>query len=144
MTTDARDGVPDLLVAEDDPDDLFLLRKALTSVAPTLRVGIARDGVALLELLDTFDRGALPRLLILDLNLPRCDGREVLTECRKRRLAVPIVVLTTSTESSDVERCLALGAVQVLAKPDPFPQLRAVVGGLIERYVAHPERDPVR
>lgn len=128
----------DILVAEDDPDDLLLLLKALQQVRP-LNIRVARDGVELCEMIDEPQATGLPRLILLDLNLPRRDGREVLARLRQNGTPVPVLVLTTSSEQDDRDRCLALGAVEVLRKPDEFRALVALMQDTVARYVADRE-----
>lgn len=125
----------DILIAEDDPDDLFLLLRALRRVAPQLRTGATRDGIELCEQLEALAPHALPHLVLLDLNLPRRDGREVLARLLQQGPAVPTVVLTTSVERADHERARALGAVDVLVKPDDFRALVELMGGVVVRHL---------
>ena len=135
MQPDATPARLDILVAEDDPDDLFLLLRALRRVAPALHIAVTRDGIELCERLDALAQSDVPRLVLLDLNLPRRDGREVLARLRQHGPAVPTVVLTTSVERDDHDRARALGAVEVLAKPDDFRALVEVMAGIVARHL---------
>lgn len=136
MDPDASQARLDLLIAEDDPDDLFLLLRALRRVAPGLQIAVTRDGIELCERLDMLGPSAAPRLVLLDLNLPRRDGREVLARLRQQGSAVATVVLTTSVERQDHDGARALGAVEVLAKPDDFRALVEVMGGIVARHLS--------
>lgn len=126
----------DILIAEDDPDDLFLLLRALSRVAPDLRIEATRDGIELCERIESLFVADQPRLVLLDLNLPRRDGREVLDQFRRRGLAVPTVVLTTSVERGDHARARALGAADVLVKPDHFGALVELMAGVVSRHLS--------
>jgi CheY-like chemotaxis protein len=142
MHPDPRRGRLDILIAEDDPDDLFLLLRAFGRVAPHLVLESARDGIELCDRLAAMPIADLPQLVLLDLNLPRRDGREVLAQLRERGPAVPTVVLTTSVERDDHERARALGAIDVLTKPDDFRSLVDLVGAVIKRHLRAPGEQP--
>jgi CheY-like chemotaxis protein len=118
-----------ILLVEDNPDDVELTRLAFNEAGIASELHVARDGAEALDFL--FARGAhagrggeLPSIVLLDLNLPRVDGREVLQAVRAdpRTRSLPIVVLTTSGEPFDVEACYALGANSYIRKPVDFQQ----------------------
>jgi two-component system response regulator len=120
----------EILLVEDNPDDVELTRIAFeqANVANLLRV--VPDGAAALDYL--FARGkhaerdatALPSLVLLDLNLPRLDGREVLQAIRANEATrnLPVVVLTTSAEPFDIDASYGLGANSYIRKPVDFDQ----------------------
>jgi two-component system response regulator len=120
----------EILLVEDNPDDVELTRIAFeqANVANLLRV--VPDGAAALDYL--FARGkhaerdatALPSLVLLDLNLPRLDGREVLQAIRANEATrnLPVVVLTTSAEPFDIDASYGLGANSYNRKPVDFDQ----------------------
>jgi CheY-like chemotaxis protein len=117
-----------LLVVEDDPDDIFLIREALTAGGFTGKVMTAIDGQEALEYITGAgpfqDRNffPVPELILLDLNLPKRNGFEVLQFLRKHRLLkrVPVIVLTTSATQSDIDAAYDLGANGYLQKPGNF------------------------
>ncbi|MCR6664143.1 MAG: response regulator [Luteimonas sp.] len=125
----------DILLVEDNPDDVELTRIAFMEAGIDRRLVVVRDGAEALDYL--FARGAhadrqgadLPAIVLLDLNLPKLDGREVLQGIRSdpgtRNL--PVVVLTTSDEPFDVEASYALGVNSYIRKPVDFDQFVAVV-----------------
>lgn len=127
-----------ILVADDDPDDQLLIKEAAAEVRPGLRVDYVNDGVALLdylrregafaELIDT----PLPRLLLLDLNMPIKDGREALFEIKSDPTfwRLPIVILSTSNADQDIRRAYQLGANSFVTKPSSFERLVEVVRAL--------------
>ena len=118
----------EILLVEDNPDDVELTRIAFTQAKIANRLVVARDGAEALDYL--FARGAhadrdptqLPSIVLLDLNLPKVDGREVLQAIRGNELtrSVPVVVLTTSVEPFDVEASYALGVNSYIQKPVDF------------------------
>jgi len=125
---------PALLIVEDDPDDLFLLQRALARLDCRLPQHCFGDGIELLAHLDQLAPGdPLPALLLLDLNLPRMDGREALRRLRDHPSlqALPVVVLSTSREQRDREAVMALGAQAFLSKPDSLGGLVVALRGVL-------------
>lgn len=106
-----------IFVADDDEDDLYLLRFAFQQNLPQCHLEIASDGEALIKLLKKAN--TRPCLIILDLNMPVMDGFEVLQWLRANPAykQTPIVVLTTSQNESDRHRALTLGANAFITKP---------------------------
>ena len=120
----------DILLVEDNADDIELTRIAFAEAKLDSRLEVVRDGAEALDYL--FARGAhagrdpnkLPAIVLLDLNLPKVDGREVLQAIRGNEAthSLPVVVLTTSTEPFDVDASYALGANSYIRKPVDFEQ----------------------
>ena len=123
---------PDVLVVEDNPDDVELTLRALRRMNLTNPVRVARDGVEALEFLlgDGTSRPTLPRVVLLDLKLPRVGGLEVLARLREeeRTRPLPVVVLTSSREEADVRTAYALGANSYVVKPVEFEKFVDAVG----------------
>ncbi len=127
-----------VLVADDDVDDQLLIKEAMEEVRPSTQVDFVEDGVALLEYLRREGRYAglidcpLPRLLLLDLNMPLKDGREALFEIKSDPSfwRIPIVILSTSNADQDIRRAYQLGANSFVTKPSSFERLVAVVKAL--------------
>jgi CheY-like chemotaxis protein len=121
-----------ILLVEDSPGDVRLTREALKEAKVLNSLSVATDGVEALEFLHRrgkFAGAPRPDLILLDLNLPRKDGREVLEEIKadaglKR---IPIVVLTTSNAEEDVVRAYDLHANCYITKPVDFHQFITVV-----------------
>jgi CheY-like chemotaxis protein len=130
-----------ILVADDDADDRFLTEAALTRNGGVGDVRFVADGVELLEALA--QRGERPGIVLLDLNMPRKDGREALREIKDHEglRAIPIVVFTTSTDDADVRTSYELGASSVITKPATFDGMLAVMGA-IARYWGETVRLP--
>ncbi len=120
--------VPDveILLVDDDPDDVTLAMRALARQNLANRVHVVSDGA---EAITYLRDSARPRLVLLDLKLPKVTGLEVLAQIRNdpRLKTLPVVILTSSREEPDVARAYALGANSYIVKPVDFEQfLRAV------------------
>jgi two-component system response regulator len=115
-----------ILLVEDSPDDVELTMRALKSNNITNEVVVAKDGVEAIEyLFGGSDRPAaseLPSIVLLDLNLPRVNGLEVLQRIRAdhRTKLLPVVILTSSTEERDMVEGYSLGANSYVRKPVDF------------------------
>ena len=119
-----------ILVAEDDAADRYLIGQALRHLPRVGLVEFARDGVEALELLD--GNWIAPDLAIIDLKMPRMDGFRLLVEMGVRSEgALPIVVLTSSRARNDAVRSLFRGAARVLVKPDSAHDLEKALGEVI-------------
>jgi two-component system response regulator len=120
----------EILLVEDNPDDVELTRLAFDEAKIANQLAVVGDGAEALDYLFARGRFAdrdpadLPSLVLLDLNLPKIDGREVLQAIRGNDAtrALPVVVLTTSTEPFDVEATYALGVNSYIQKPVDFEQ----------------------
>lgn len=129
-----------LLLAEDDPDDRVLIRDALREAKLANDLHTVEDGEELLDYLRRRGRYAglpapRPGLILLDLNMPRKDGREALQEIKADPdlRQIPVVVLTTSKAEEDVARSYDLGANSFITKPVTFQSLIDVMCTL-EKY----------
>lgn len=112
-----------ILLIEDNPVDLDLTLRAFASQHLTNPVQIARDGEEALAFIKKWEAGEpLPVVILLDLKLPKVNGIEVLQEIKshQRFKTIPVVVLTTSSESSDVQSAYNLGANSYIIKPVEF------------------------
>ncbi|HET8819805.1 MAG TPA: response regulator [Xanthomonadaceae bacterium] len=143
----------DILLVEDNPDDVELTRIAFAEAKIANDLVVMRDGAEALDYL--FARGAhadrdpndLPSIILLDLNLPKVDGREVLQAIRANEATrtLPVVVLTTSAEPFDVEASYALGVNSYIQKPVDFERFVWAVKqvGLYWLVLNQPARTPV-
>jgi len=120
----------EILLVEDNPNDVKLALNAFKTANLANSVHIARDGVEALEFLfgaaSNLDEELLerPKLILLDLKLPRLDGHEVLKRIKgdPRTSAIPVVILTSSAEERDVMRTYEVGANSYIVKPVDFEQ----------------------
>ncbi|MGH7443256.1 MAG: response regulator [Longimicrobiales bacterium] len=118
-----------ILLVEDNPDDQELTLRALRKNNIANEVLVAHDGVEALDMLIGPEAGALPQLVLLDLKLPRMDGLEVLSRLRAhpRTRLLPIVILTSSDEDSDLISGYSLGANSYVRKPVDFARFTEAV-----------------
>jgi CheY-like chemotaxis protein len=120
-----------ILIADDDPDDQRLTSEALAGSGPLRDIRFVSDGEELLDYLrhrgKYADATSAPRpgLILLDLNLPRKDGREVLREIKQDPVLrlIPVTVLTVSNAETDIHRVYDLGANSYLCKPRSYTGL---------------------
>ena len=131
-----REGV--ILLAEDDPNDVLLIQRAFQRNHVTNPVQVVRDGEEALAYLSgqapfaDRERHPLPVLLLMDLKMPRKSGLEVLAWVRQQPglKRLPIIVLTSSNQSPDINRAYELGANSYLVKPAGFDSLLDLVKNL--------------
>lgn len=140
MNTDA--PLPAIIVADDNPTDVFFLQRRLNSAGirnPLVHVEDGMECIATLErvLLADPAEGPRPVLAFLDLKMPRMDGFEVLGWLRERGLSdqLTVVVLSTSDEPADIERSFRLGAHRFLVKY-PRPEQLVEIMALAEQRMA--------
>ena len=120
----------DILLVEDNPADVRLLKEALRETNSPNRLQVATDGEQTLDILRERSLAMnLPDLIVLDLNLPRKSGHEVLQEIKKdsslRR--IPVIVLTTSTDANDIASVYDLSGNCYVQKPNDFDKLVDIV-----------------
>jgi two-component system, response regulator len=141
----------DILLVEDNPDDVELTRRAFRKSRFDDEIVVARDGIEALDYLfatgEHQDRDAskLPRLVLLDVKLPRLDGLQVLERLRgnpKTKL-LPVVILTSSTEPRDLAGGYSLGANSYIRKPVDFQEFVEVVRQIGQYWLVLNEPPPV-
>lgn len=134
---------PIVLCADDDEDDRLLLAQAFAAASPGTELRFVTDGEALLDYLRRGGAWAAPgaaprpRLVLLDLNLPRLDGKAALAAIRAEPAlrALPVVVLTTSRDPDDVRASYDLGASSYVPKPASFERLVELAGRLARYWL---------
>ena len=112
----------EILYIEDDPGDVALTKEVLMQVKVRVNLSITNDGISALKFLKKegeYKEAPRPDLILLDLNLPGMDGREVLSEIKKDDSLkfIPVVVLTTSDADEDIVKTYTLGASCYVTKP---------------------------
>lgn len=120
-----------VLMAEDDEDDRLLIRDAVKESGQALTVTIVADGEEVIDYLHQTGRFEdtpgfrLPNLILLDLNMPRKDGRETLAALKSDPALrqIPVVMFTTSNDPLDIAYCYDLGANSFITKPVHFDEL---------------------
>lgn len=123
-----------IYLADDDVDDRELFVDALKEVDPSVVLTQAKDGVQLMEILNTI-KDPLPEILFLDLNMPGKSGFECLEEIRRQGGSlkeINIIILSTSNDPQDIERALLLGANFYAVKPNCFDMLKSFVKEMLQ------------
>jgi CheY-like chemotaxis protein len=134
-----RNGVNymEILLAEDNPGDVVLTKRALKSGKVLHNLHVVNDGEAALAFLHDVEYGQAPRpdLIMLDLNLPKVSGREVLAKIKSNDAlaSIPVVVLTTSKAEEDILKAYELHANSFITKPVDWQQFANVIR-FIEEY----------
>ena len=141
MSDDTRGRPIQILLVEDNPGDVRLTIEALKEGKVSNTLSVARDGVEALSFLrreGPHGKAARPDLILLDLNLPKKDGREVLAEIKDdsslRR--IPVVVLTTSKAEEDILRTYDLHANCYITKPVDLDQFISVVRSIDDFWLS--------
>ena len=136
------EGTPiEVLLVEDDPGDVLMTQEAFEEHKVRNRLTVVSDGAEALAYLrreGPFTEAQRPDLILLDLNLPRRDGREVLEEIKKDEDLgrIPVVVLTTSSADEDILRSYQLHANAYVTKPVDFDQFIKAVRQIDEFFVS--------
>lgn len=138
-----------VLLIEDNPADADLTSETLMEASGDVQLSLAKDGIEALELLcndGNWSEEGRPTLILLDLNLPRKDGRQVLAILKTHDLLrrIPVVILSSSDSDRDVTSCYELGANCYIIKPVDLQAYRATVRSLEEFWLGKarlPRRD---
>ncbi|XVV01298.1 response regulator [Actinosynnema sp. CA-248983] len=133
-------SVVDVLLVEDDPGDALMTQEAFEHHKIRNQLHVVRDGVEALEFLrreGTYADAPRPGLILLDLNLPKMDGREVLAQVKadESLRTIPVVVLTTSEAEEDILRSYDLHANAYVTKPVDFDRFIEVVRQIDDFFV---------
>lgn len=127
----------DILLVEDNPGDAELVIRAFKKISNNLQLFQVEDGAEALDFI--FGQGSfegkgmrLPKLVLLDLNMPKISGQEVLKRIRadNRTRRVPVVVFTSSKEDADVKACYELGVNSYIVKPVEFHEFTQCISSL--------------
>ena len=140
-----------VLLVEDNPNDVLLLRRAFAKTGITHPLVVLDDGEKAVRYLageaEYADRAAhpLPLFILLDLKLPRKSGHEVLAWLRAQPVLrrIPVIILTSSSEKSDLERCYDTGVNSYLVKPVKFDDLLKLVD-IVRSYWVGVNEPPLR
>ena len=124
-----------ILMADDDPDDVLLVQDAFEEAGIAVTFNHVPDGIELLVYLNRegqYPEASLPDLILLDLNMPRKNGREVLKEIKTSAglKSIPVIILSTSNGQSDIACCYESGASAFIVKPGTFDDLTRTMGAL--------------
>ena len=137
MTHDSLEQLS-LLLVEDSPADVFLVRQAMKEEGLSCRVEVADDGEKAIRILENVDAGTqhVPNLLLVDLNVPRQSGTEVLERLRRspRCSKTPAVIMSTSDTPVERKRAFDLGANEYFCKPSSLAEFMKL-GQLVRRLL---------
>ena len=138
MDIDEEHGPISLLLVEDNPADVRLMQEALKQTKTKLRSFVVKDGAEAMLFLhhgNKYTDSPVPDIIILDLNLPQKDGREVLSEIKRdeKLKHIPVIVLTMSKSTDDINRCYNDHANCYLTKPIELDKFDEIVR-LIETF----------
>src|SRR5580698_1970730 len=127
----------EILLVEDNPGDVRLTREALRDAHVRNNLTVAKDGAEALAMLrqePPYGESPRPDLVLLDLNLPKKDGRQVLAEMKSdpSLKRIPVVILTTSDHEADINKAYALGANCFVTKPVDFQQIKKIVNEIAD------------
>jgi len=130
----------EILLVEDNPGDVELTREALEGAKVANRLSVVDDGAEAVDFLfrrGKFSEAPRPDIILLDLNLPKKDGREVLSEVKADAdlAQIPVVVLTTSQAEEDILRAYQLHANCYITKPVDFNQFLRIVATIEEFWL---------
>ena len=135
-----------ILLADDDTDDCIFFKEALAELIISTSLTTVHDGEQLMQSL-TNEANELPHILILDLNMPRKNGFECLSEIRqnKKLKVLPVVIFSTSFEQEVVDRLYKNGANYFIRKPSVFLQFKEIILNvlllILDKNVSQPTRE---
>jgi CheY-like chemotaxis protein len=125
-----------ILVVDDDPEDHLILMEYFKEFNADQRIVFFQNGKEAIEYLEKLDRAiALPRLIILDLNMPILNGSQTLYKIKRdhRLKDIPVIIFSTSENENEKRKCLGFGAVDFLVKPSKYDDGLKMV----ERFVGY-------
>ena len=130
---------PWLLLVEDSPADVYLVQEAVRQEGLDYDWGVAEDGesaINLIEKLDADEQAAAPNLLLLDINIPRRSGNQVLQRFRSsmRCSGVPVVMISSSDSGAERKRAYDQGANEYFRKPSSLDEFM-LLGGVVRRLI---------
>lgn len=127
---------PLILMADDDADDCTLARNALRESGARGAMRCIENGMELMDYLSRSE--SAPVLILLDLNMPIKDGRQVLKEIKSMPAFqhIPVVVFTTSRESKDIAYSVEMGAQSFITKPNTFGEWVSIMKSLADRWLS--------
>jgi DNA-binding response OmpR family regulator len=122
----------DILLIEDDIDDVDLLKEALDDNNVDYKMEVIMEGDKVRSYLNTSMN--LPEIIVMDLNLPKTDGKEILQEMKSLTtlINIPIVVLTTSSSHEDMEYCYKMGISKFITKPSTIEGWNTTIESILD------------
>jgi chemotaxis family two-component system response regulator Rcp1 len=149
MNSEAEAGVRKrrVLLIEDSPGDVRLTREAFREANLAVEIEVASDGIeamAFLKKARTNDESTLPDIILLDLNLPKMDGREVLAQIQEdpELRVIPTIILTTSAAENDIRKAYELRASCYLTKPVELEDFEELVRSINDFWLVKAQLPP--
>lgn len=130
------------MIAEDDVDDQLLLKAAFKETGGQEKLDFVADGVDLMFYLNKIQGEAeehgFPDFILLDLNMPRKNGKEVLKEIKEHPVykKIPVIIYTTTRDEQEVRRCYELGANNYIVKPTNFEAMVKIMNNVISYWLS--------
>ena len=128
-------GQPMILFLDDDEEDHFIMLQYYKELGKNQHVKFIRNGQEAIDFLEGISDDGLPRLIVLDLNMPILNGTQTLLQMKriKRLSRIPVVILSTSENENERRKCLSFGAEEYLVKPSTYQEGL----NLIEKFTAY-------
>lgn len=122
---------PVILYIDDDSDDCMILKSSLKDAGNASELICANDGEEAVNYLNTLSPTSFPNLIVMDLNMPRWDGKQTLRYLKSQPhlASIPVVILSTSESKQEQDTCAQLGAVSYFKKPYHYDGYRNIIDG---------------
>jgi CheY-like chemotaxis protein len=123
-----------ILYVDDDNDDCIFLKTSIEDAGNKANVICATDGEEAIKYLNSVPSDSLPSLIVLDLNMPRWDGRRTLSYLKAHPVlsAIPVVILSTSENEKEKQNCRQMGAASYYRKPNRFEEYKGIVANFFQ------------
>jgi two-component system response regulator len=133
----------DVLLIEDNSTDTELILRTFKKQKPNLKVCIAADGAAAIEVLSELSDSMAkktahaPKVIILDLNMPKMNGQQVLRKVKEDKFTgtIPVVILTSSANETDIRECYRLQANSYMVKPVDYQEFSRTISGIVHYWI---------
>lgn len=134
------DKTKHIVLIEDNEGDVFLVERALAATRRPFETRSFQDGAAALHVLLAASEAEVPDVILLDLNMPRCEGLDILRQIRasSKLSAIPVGILTGSADSSDRQRASTIGATRYIHKASSYDEFIRNVGEAVESMLQEP------
>lgn len=140
-----------ILIADDDDEDRMLMKDAIEEVDLNIKFYFVKDGEELMDYLhqrgqySAPESSSRPGIILLDLNMPKKDGREALQEIKSHSSfkKIPVIILTTSASATDIDKSYDLGANTYIRKPLTFSALLETIKAIKNYWFTHVELPPI-
>lgn len=132
--------ISNILLVEDNPDDVFFIKKAFEDAKIKVNINVAKNGIQALSILKkekSFSNFDKPNLILLDLNMPLMDGRELLQIIKidEDLKLIPVLILTTSEAPDDIQNCYNLNANAYLTKPANYRDFVDMMSSIYQFWI---------